>query len=157
MSAISQQDEHWMRIALEQARKAWSQDEVPVGAVVVSGDELLSAAYNRPICDQDPTAHAEIVALRQASQNRQNYRLPGTTLYVTIEPCTMCVGAMIHARIDRLVFGALEPRAGAVVSRHRLLDDTSYNHQVQYVAGALEEECAELMSQFFKSKRDRAR
>ncbi len=155
MNSISQQDEHWMRVALVQARQAWDQDEVPVGAVVVSGYELLATAFNRSICDKDPTAHAEIVALRLASQKRQNYRLPGTTLYVTVEPCTMCVGAMIHARIDRLVFGAPEPRAGAVISRHQLLDDTGYNHQVQYLAGVSGEDCADLMCRFFKLKRER--
>ena len=117
--------ERWMTLALKQAEAAAQAGEVPVGAVLIAEGEVLAEAHNRSIIAQDPTAHAEILALRAAANRRQNYRLPRTTLYVTIEPCTMCVGALIHARIDQLVFGAREPRSGAVVSQHNLLDRAS--------------------------------
>lgn len=145
--------EFWMRQALEQARLAAACEEVPVGAVLVAGGKLLAAAHNQPIKGHDPTAHAEIMALRQASQIRQNYRLPGSTLYVTIEPCTMCVGALVHARVEMLVFGAREPRSGAVVSQLKLLDDACLNHRVAYVEGILAESCGELMQNFFRARR----
>ena len=147
------QHEFWMRQALEQARLAAACDEVPVGAVLVADGELLAASHNQPISSRDPTAHAEILALRQASQIRQNYRLPGTTLYVTIEPCTMCVGALVHARVDLLVFGAREPRSGAVVSQQKLLDDSCLNHKVAFVEGILSDSCAEMMQNFFRARR----
>ena len=156
MSEISAQDEQWMRLALAQAERAAAQGEVPVGAILVKEGELLAEACNSPISEHDATAHAEIMALRQASQNEQNYRLPGTTLYVTIEPCTMCVGAMIHARIQRLVFGAKEPRAGAVVSQNNLLNDDSYNHKIAFTEGVLAEECGDLLRHFFKLRRQEA-
>lgn len=147
------QHEFWMRQALDQARLAAACEEVPVGAVLVADGELLAAAHNQPIRGQDPTAHAEILALRQASQSRQNYRLPGTTLYVTIEPCTMCVGALVHARVELLVFGAREPRSGAVVSQQKLLDDSCLNHKVGVVEGILSDSCGELMQSFFRARR----
>lgn len=148
-----ERDRHWMRQALAQAALAAQQGEVPVGAVLVADNRLIGAGFNTPIANHDTSAHAEIQALRQASQFRENYRLPGTTLYVTIEPCTMCVGALIHARIKRLVFGAREPRAGAVLSQLQLLDVESYNHQISYSEGVLVEECAVLMRDFFKARR----
>lgn len=143
-----------MRQALAQAAAAAAAGEVPVGAVVVSASgELLGAASNCPITRHDPTAHAEIGALRAAALALGNYRLPGCTLYVTIEPCTMCVGAMVHARISRLVFGAPEPRFGAVISGRRLLDEGGFNHSMTYAGGVLAEECGELMRGFFRARR----
>lgn len=151
-----EQDEYWMALALEQAELARQHGEVPVGAVLVKGNAALGVAYNRPIATHDTTAHAEILALRQASQNQANYRLPGATLYVTIEPCTMCVGALVHARIQRLVFGAREPRAGAVLSQQRLLDHEAFNHRVSYTEGILADQCASIMQNFFRAKRTEA-
>ena len=149
-------EEQWMQQALALAREAAAHGEVPVGAVLVSAaGELLGSGFNHPIASHDPTAHAEIVALRMAARNQQNYRLPGSTLYVTIEPCTMCVGAMIHARVTRVVFGASEPRFGALVSQRRLLDTGEFNHFLQYQGGVLAEECGVLMREFFKVRRDR--
>lgn len=145
--------ERWMRLALKQAEAAAQAGEVPVGAVLIADGEVLAEAHNRPISAQDPTAHAEILALRAAAIRRQNYRLPRTTLYVTIEPCTMCVGALIHARIDQLVFGAREPRSGAVVSQQNLLDRASFNHKVRYREGVLAKECGNIMQVFFQSRR----
>ena len=145
--------EYWMQQALKLAQMAGDKGEVPVGALVVADGEIIGKGYNQPVSSHDPTAHAEICALRHASQNRQNYRLPGTTLYVTIEPCTMCVGALVHARVDTLVFGATEPRAGAVVSQQQLLDARYYNHQVAYVQGVLRDDCASLLLRFFKNRR----
>lgn len=142
-----------MRQALQMARAAGDMGEVPVGAVLVYENEIIGKGSNQPIISHDASAHAEICALRHASQIRQNYRLPGSTLYVTIEPCTMCVGAIVHARVDTLVFGAPEPRAGAVVSQQQLLDARFYNHRVAYVEGVLADECAGLIQSFFKSRR----
>lgn len=151
-------DEYWMRRALALAQQAAVLGEVPVGAVLVRGQgegaELLGQGWNQPISARDPSAHAEIVALRQAATQVGNYRLPDTTLYVTIEPCTMCTGALIHARVGRVVFGALEPRAGAVCSHFRLLDtDGIYNHRVVWQQGILAESCAALMGTFFRQRR----
>ena len=149
-------EKQWMQQALVLAREAAAHGEVPVGAVLVSAaGELLGSGFNHPIASHDPTAHAEIVALRMAARNQQNYRLPDSTLYVTIEPCTMCVGAMIHARVTRVVFGASEPRFGALVSQRRLLDTGEFNHFLQYQGGVLAEECGALMREFFKARRDR--
>ena len=145
--------ERWMTLALKQAEAAAQAGEVPVGAVLIAEGEVLAEAHNRSISAQDPTAHAEILALRAAAIRRQNYRLPRTTLYVTIEPCTMCVGALIHARIDQLVFGAREPRSGAVISQQNLLDSTNLNHKVRYREGVLAEECGNIMQVFFQSRR----
>jgi len=149
------EDEKWMRRALELAQRAEEEGEVPVGAVVVRDGQLIGAGYNHPIAAHDATAHAEIDALRNAALAENNYRLPGTTLYVTIEPCTMCVGAMIHARVARVVFGAREPRAGAVVSAAQLLDKPHYNHRVVWQEGVLAQKCAERMQTFFRRKRAR--
>lgn len=146
-------DADWMRLALEQAKIAQARGEVPVGAVLVADDELLAAAYNMPIMSSDPTAHAEVAVLRSAAAKVRNYRLPETTLYVTIEPCTLCMGALIHARVRRLVFGAREPRAGAAVSQLRLAEHDFYNHRLEVVEGVLAEECGRLMSEFFRSRR----
>lgn len=146
-------DASWMRLALQQAQRAADVGEVPVGAVLVRGDEVLAEGYNCPISAHDPTAHAEIVVLRAAAKAVGNYRLPGTTLYVTIEPCAMCVGAMIHARVERVVFGAPEPRAGAVISSQQLLDATHFNHRVIYTGGVLADECASILKKFFRAKR----
>ena len=145
--------ERGMTLALKQAEAAAQAGEVPVGAVRIAEGEVLAEAHNRSIIAQAPTAHAEILALRAAAIRRQNYRLPRTTLSVTIEPCTMCVGALIHARIDQLVFGAREPRSGAVVSQQNLLDSASGNHKVRYREGVLAEECGNIMQVFFQSKR----
>ena len=141
--------------ALELAEEAAVCGEVPVGAVVVdlANNVLLGQGRNRVIEDCDPSAHAEIVALRQAGAARGNYRLPGATLYVTVEPCTMCAGALVHARIERLVFGAPEPRAGAVQSRGRVLDNPAHNHRVAVQGGVMATDCAALMRAFFEERR----
>lgn len=152
--ATIRDDEHWMREALAQAQQGAAAGEVPVGAVVVLNDEVIGTGWNQPITGADPTAHAEVVALRAAARQQNNYRLPEATLYVTIEPCTMCCGALIHARVKRVVFGALEPRSGAVCSHFRLLDTEGiYNHRVEWEQGVLAEECAQLMSSFFRARR----
>lgn len=145
-------DEFFMRKALEQAEKSLNRGEVPVGAVVVSAEEILSQAHNESITRNDPTAHAEIVAIRQACQKRRNYRLRDCDLYVTLEPCPMCLGAMIHARIRRLVFGALDPKNGAVESMMLFpLDQT--NHRVEVKGGVLAQECGKMLKEFFQQKR----
>ncbi|MCX7635784.1 MAG: tRNA adenosine(34) deaminase TadA [Syntrophales bacterium] len=146
-------DEQMMTLALEQAREAARQEEVPIGAVLVREGQILAAAFNRCIAAADPTAHAEILALRGGAEVMGNYRLPGTTLYVTLEPCLMCVGALIHARIARLVYGAVDPKGGAVVSLYRLLDDTRLNHRVSVTGGVLAAACGEILSGFFRKKR----
>lgn len=146
-------DERWMREALALAKQAGEAGEVPVGAIMVRGGEVLGRGFNQPIRTCDATAHAEIVAIRDASQFCNNYRLPGTTLYVTIEPCTMCLGAMIHARVERLVFGASEPRAGAVVSQAALIDAGHFNHRLSFTHGVLADECSTLLQDFFRSRR----
>jgi tRNA(adenine34) deaminase len=146
-------DQHWMQLALAQARLAAQRGEVPVGAVLVRDGEVIGAGHNQPISACDPTAHAEIVALRAAAAACGNYRLPGSTLYVTIEPCSMCVGAMMHARVARLVFGATEPRAGAVVSALPLAAAGHFNHRLACQGGVMAEECSALMREFFRSRR----
>ena len=156
-SNSDQQDVIWMRHALKLAEMGAANGEVPVGAVVVAEGNILGEGWNQPISANDPTAHAELVALRNAASQLQNYRLPDTTLYVTIEPCTMCVGAAIHARIDRLVFGAREPRAGAVCSALNLLDEKTYNHRIKWKEGVLTEECAALIRDFFQRRREQVR
>jgi len=148
-----QADERFMRAALEQALEAARHNEVPVGSVVVVGDEILGAGFNQPIGAQDPTAHAEIVALRAAAQRIGNYRLTGSTLYVTIEPCQMCVGAMIHARVARVVYGTLEPKAGAIESAMRAHEHPSLNHRMTATGGVLETECREAIQDFFRDRR----
>lgn len=147
-------DQECMRQALALADRAASEGEVPVGAVVVdSRGEIIGEGWNRPISACDPTAHAEIVALREAAKRMNNYRLPGCTLYVTIEPCTMCAGALLHSRIERLVIAALEPKAGAVVSHGQLLDLPHGNHRVRYEVGLLAGQASETMSRFFQQRR----
>ena len=143
----------FMREALSQAQRAAALGEVPVGAIIVKNGQVVGRGFNQPVGSHDPSAHAEICALRDAGQTLENYRLPECTLYVTIEPCTMCLGAIIHARIARLVFGAEEPRYGAVSSGQRLLDNGVYNHQLAVTSGILAEETAELMKQFFRQRR----
>ncbi|GAB1256434.1 tRNA adenosine(34) deaminase TadA [Aurantivibrio plasticivorans] len=151
----AQIDRRWMERALIMAKCAREQGEVPVGAVLVSADgKLLAEGWNRPISSCDPSAHAEIVVLRDAAKKLGNYRLPGATLYVTIEPCAMCAGALVHSRIARVVFGALEPKAGAVVSQLHVLDAPSSNHLVRYDHGVLEDQASGIMSDFFKYRRE---
>jgi tRNA(adenine34) deaminase len=147
-------DHKYMGEALDAAREAQAAGEVPVGAVLVGEDgEVLARAYNRPIGLNDPAAHAEVLALREAAARLGNYRLPGTTLYVTIEPCIMCVGALIQARIKRLVFGAPDPKSGACVSLYRLPEDPRLNHRLEMTGGIREAECRELLQEFFKARR----
>jgi tRNA(adenine34) deaminase len=148
--------EDWMQLALELARQAEAIDEVPVGAVIVRDGELIGQGFNQTISSADPTAHAEIVALRDAAKNVNNYRLSGADMFVTIEPCSMCAGAMIHARINQLFYGAKEPRAGAVVSSIAVLDNPNVNHRVSHQGGVLETETSELISNFFRRKRQTA-
>ena len=155
--ALEDADSRWMRVALEAARDAAADhDEVPIGACVVSAEGmLLAVAGNRTRTDCDPTAHAEIIALRAASQKIENYRLTDTVVYSTIEPCAMCAGALVQARVRRLVYGARDERAGAVESKFRLCDDSSLNHRMELKAGVLEAECRELMQAFFRARRAR--
>ena len=142
-----------MRLALAEAEKARDAGEVPVGAIVVLNGEVIGAGFNQPISAHDPTAHAEIVALRAGAARIGNYRLTGATLYVTVEPCLMCVGAMVHARVGLVVFGATEPKAGAVASMTRAHELPGLNHRLQVQAGVLEEECRELVQAFFRARR----
>ncbi len=146
-------DEEFMRLALAEAEKALLAGEVPVGAVVVRGGEVIAAAHNGPVGLRDPSAHAEILALRRAAAAEGNYRLAGTTLFVTIEPCLMCAGALIHARVSRLVFGAPDPKGGAVISLYGVLEDARLNHRVDVTGGVLREACGEILSRFFREKR----
>ena len=147
-------DEGWMRAALQQARIGAGSGEVPVGAVLVDADgELIAAGHNQPISSHDPSAHAEIVVLRAAARKLANYRLPGTTLYVTIEPCVMCVGAIVHARVARLVYGATEPKTGAIESAQRLFETGEFNHRPEIEGGVLADECGAILSRFFENKR----
>lgn len=148
-----EQDEKWMRRAIELAARGETAGEVPVGAVIVKDEQILAEGWNQPITSFDPTAHAEIVALRIAAQAAQNYRLPGSTLYVTLEPCTMCVGALIHARIERLVYGTAEPKAGAIESQSSLLLAPYFNHHIAYEGGILRSECQHQLSHFFQQRR----
>ena len=145
--------EHFMRAALEEARRGFGAGEVPVGAVVVLDGEVVGRGYNQPIGSHDPTAHAEVTAIRAAAGAIGNYRLVGATLYVTIEPCLMCVGAMVHARVATLVFGAPEPKAGAVVSSCRAHELPSLNHRIEVLGGVLEDECRAVIQEFFKTRR----
>ena len=147
------QDQHWMREALDLARHAGEQGEVPVGAVLVKDDACIGRGWNQVISAADPTAHAEICALRDAASAKKNYRLPGSTLYVTLEPCTMCAGAIVHARVQRLGFATREPRAGVICSNDQLLDKSFYNHSLTWTEGPLAQESAELLRAFFKARR----
>ena len=149
-----QLDEQFMRHALTLADKAEALGEIPVGAVLVSEEgEIIGEGWNLSIIDSDPTAHAEIVALRQGGQRLQNYRLLNATLYVTLEPCTMCAGAILHSRIKRLVFGAADYKTGAVGSRFHFFDDYKMNHAIEITAGVLQQECSEKLSAFFQKRR----
>lgn len=150
---IGQDDEFFMRRAIELAREAEAAGEVPVGALIVREGEVLAEGFNRPISTHDPTAHAEMVALRAAAARVDNYRLLGTTLYVTLEPCAMCAGAMVHARVQRLVYAAPDPRAGAAGSIFSVVQHPALNHRLEVVPGVLTEECAALLRNFFVARR----
>ena len=146
-------DEYWMQQALELAHKAEQQDEVPVGAVIVKDNQIIATGWNQPIQNSDPSAHAELTAMRKAGQALNNYRLIDTTLYVTLEPCSMCVGAMVHARVNRLVFGAYDMRTGAAGSAINLIGDSFHNHKVEVQGGVMEEECKSILQSFFRRRR----
>lgn len=149
------QDEYWMQQAFEQAASAALQGEIPVGAVLVSQNTIIGQGYNTPISAHDPTAHAEIQAIRHACLSIGNYRLPeDATLYVTLEPCTMCVGALIHARVKRVVFAATEPKSGSLVSSRQLLEHGYYNHIFEFEGGCMQEQCSQQLSEFFKMRRE---
>jgi tRNA(adenine34) deaminase len=153
MLDTNSQDIFFMRRAIELAQEAAAANEVPVGAVAVINNEIIGEGFNCPIKSCDPTAHAEIIALKQAAQKLNNYRLIDVTLYVTLEPCVMCVGAMLHARIKRLVFGAQDQKTGAVISVFKILDEKNLNHRIQHQSGILAIECGKILSDFFKIKR----
>ena len=146
-------DEKWMKIAISEALLAMDENEVPVGAILVQENNLITQAHNRPIKNNDPTAHAEIEVLRKAGEKLQNYRLAKTTLYVTLEPCAMCLGAMIHARIERVVFGASDPKSGVCGSTIDLSSESIFNHQISVSGGVLEHECKNILQSFFKLRR----
>ena len=146
-------DAEWMQTSLMLARRAAASGEVPVGAVLVQDESLLAQGWNQPIAAHDPTAHAEVMALRAAGHALGNYRLADTTLYVTLEPCLMCVGAIVHARVSRVVFGAFDPKSGAVVSCMHGFDANGLNHRVESTGGVLAEECGQLLKQFFRERR----
>ena len=147
-------DEHWMQHAIQLAQQAEAEDEVPVGAVLVHNNQVVGSGWNQVIGRHDPSAHAEILAVRSAAQVLQNYRLPETTLYVTLEPCTVCAGAIIHARVSRLVFGAYDPKTGVAESCEHLFDANHHNHQVSITGGVLKDECSKQLKAFFKKKRE---
>ena len=149
----SKNDEKWMKKALTAATDAAARGEVPVGAVVVKDDKIIAMAGNSPISLNDPTAHAEIIAIRNAASKLNNYRLPGTTLYVTLEPCIMCVGAMLHARISRLVYGAIDQKSGAVSSVYTIASDNLLNHKMEIAGPVLEQRCSSVLKSFFSEKR----
>ena len=146
-------DRQFMQQALEQAGLAALAGEVPVGAVIVRDGEVISKAFNKPITNHDPSAHAEMLALRQAALSAENYRLPGTTLYVTLEPCTMCAGAILHARVDRVVYGAVDAKTGAAGSVLDVFSSKQINHQTAVEGGMMAEECGQLLRDFFKERR----
>jgi len=151
---MNTEDIRWMQHALTLARRADALGEVPVGAVVVRDGAVLGEGWNRPIVDHDPTAHAEIVALRAAAQAAGNYRLPGATLYVTLEPCLMCTGAMVHARVARLVFGAYDVKRGAAGSQFDAFASPGLNHNVEVTGGVLADDCATMLQTFFRQRRE---
>lgn len=150
-------DQFWMQRALELAQQAEASGEVPVGAVLVLDEQNIGEGWNQPIASHDPSAHAEMIALRQAAQRLGNYRLPGATLYVTLEPCVMCAGAMIHARLKRVVFGAYDPKTGAAGSVFDILNSDKHNHKVEVCGGVMADQCGQLLSQFFQAKRNAAK
>ncbi len=149
----NERDLEFMRLALEQAQLAKASGEVPVGAVLVSNDQVIAAGHNQPITQNDPSGHAEMLTLRAAGQNLGNYRLPDTTLYVTLEPCMMCSGAIMHARVSRLVYGARDPKTGCVHSVLNLFDNQQLNHHTIVEGGILENQCAQVLKDFFKERR----
>ena len=146
-------DRQYMRLAIEQAQLAAQAGEVPVGAVLVRDGQVISKAFNKPIANHDPSAHAEMLAIRAAALAEENYRIPGSTLYVTLEPCAMCSGAMLHARIDRVVYGAPDPKTGAAGSVLDLFSSKQINHQTSVEGGIMSEECGQLLRDFFKGRR----
>ena len=146
-------DEKWMNVAIKEAKLAMKENEIPVGAVLVQNEKIIAKAHNQPIKNNDPTAHAEIQLLRKAGKLKENYRLIGSTLYVTLEPCAMCFGAMIHARIERIVFGSTDPKTGVCGSCIDLNNESFFNHKISITGGILDKECKELLRLFFKSKR----
>ncbi len=150
---MSYNDEKFIDIAIEEALLAFAKGEVPVGAIIVLGDNILARSHNNSISMNDPSAHAEILAIRQAAKIIGNYRLIGTTLYVTLEPCVMCAGAIIQARVQRIVFGAYDPKSGGVFSLYRILNDTRLNHTVEVLGGIKKDACADILSRFFREKR----
>ena len=148
-------DEQWMQIAIEEAKLAMKESEIPVGSVLVHNEKIIAQAHNQSIRNNDPTAHAEIQLLRKAGKQLKNYRFDGATLYVTLEPCAMCFGAMIHARIKRIIFGAFDPKTGVCGSCINLNKESFFNHKISIVGGILDKECSDLLRLFFKSKRDK--
>ncbi len=151
---LASRDHYWMQYALKMAERAQQLDEIPVGAVLIAADQIIGEGWNQPITTSDPTAHAEIIALRQATHAIQNYRLPvNCTLYVTLEPCAMCAGALLNARLTRLVYGALDAKAGAVASVFSLLDNLQLNHRITWEGGCLATSCANLLQNFFRKRR----
>ena len=148
-------DEQWMQLAIEEAKLAMNENEIPVGSILVQNEKIIAQAHNQPISNYDPTAHAEIQLLRKAGKQQENYRLGGSTLYVTLEPCAMCFGAMIHARIERIVFGALDPKTGVCGSCIDLNKESFFNHKISITGGVLERESSELLRLFFKSLRNK--
>jgi len=150
---FSESDRHWMDRALQLAARAEEEGEVPVGAVLVRKEDVLGEGWNRPIKLNDPSAHAEILAMREAGQSEENYRLPGSTLYVTLEPCPMCVGAMLHARIERLVYAATDPKTGALGGAFSLPEAHAHNHVLQIEGGLMAEEASEMLRAFFRKRR----
>ncbi|MBE0494246.1 MAG: tRNA adenosine(34) deaminase TadA [Thiomicrospira sp.] len=155
--AGEERDSFWMSHAIDLAAQAEALGEVPVGALVVKGDALISTGYNQSITCHDPSAHAEIVALRKAGEKLNNYRLPECELYVTLEPCAMCATAMVHARLKRVIFGALDPKTGSAGSLLNLVDYSAFNHQLHIKSGVLATECSTQLSQFFKKRREQHR
>ena len=147
------EDEKWMSLAIEQARKAEEEGEVPVGAILVKDGLLIAKAHNQPISTYDPTAHAEIQLIRAAGKKLKNYRLIGTSLYVTLEPCAMCLGAIMHARVEHVVFGAYDPKTGVCGSSENLMDAKCFNHKINLVSGLMENESKQLLKNFFNSRR----
>jgi tRNA(adenine34) deaminase len=147
------EDEKWMSIAIIEAKKAENEGEIPVGAVIINNNQIISKAHNQPILRNDPTAHAEVQAIRKAGKKQKNYRLVGSTLYVTLEPCMMCLGAIIHSRIQRVVYGAYDTKTGMCESCEDLINSKVYNHEILLKGGVLEINCSELLKSFFKLRR----
>jgi tRNA(adenine34) deaminase len=149
----AENDQHWMQLALNLADKAKQQGEIPVGAILVRDNQIIGQGWNQSISLNDPSAHAEMMAIRDAGKNIQNYRLINTTLYVTLEPCPMCAGLLVHSRIDKLVYGAADQKTGAAGSLMCLVNDSRLNHQVTVTSGVLAEQCSEKLSEFFRQRR----